>query len=218
MKTHVIEKRATFSFHEWIRDSLNENKPYDQFVREIVTATGAPGQSPAVGWYREVKDAAAQLEDTAQLFLGLRIQCARCHHHPFEKWSQQDYYSFSAFFSQVGRKKANLPDEEVVYAKKSGEVRQPRTGKLMKPKALGGPVFDDAKTDRRVHLAAWLTSGENPFFAKSLTNRVWYHLVGRGVQLMGQVKDSETGRFAGFCDPDGNLFELIELASESSSA
>src|SRR4029078_1670330 len=107
-----VEKRSTFAFHEWIRESLNENKPYDRFVREIWTATGTPGQSPPVGWYREVKDAATQLEDTAQLFLGLRIQCARCHHHPFEKWSQQDYYSFSAFFAQVGRKRVQVPNED----------------------------------------------------------------------------------------------------------
>ncbi len=111
-----VEKRSTFAFHEWIRESLNENKPYDRFVREILTATGTPGQSPPVGWYREVKDASAQLEDTAQLFLGLRIQCARCHHHPFEKWSQQDYYGFSAFFAQVGRKRGQVQNEDRIFS------------------------------------------------------------------------------------------------------
>src|SRR5882672_1826921 len=96
--------RGTYAFYDWIRDSLLVNKPYDQFAREIVAASGDLSQNPPVVWYRQVKDPNAQLEDTAQLFLGMRLQCAQCHHHPFEKWSQQDYYSFAAFFSQVGRK------------------------------------------------------------------------------------------------------------------
>ena len=98
------DKLATYSFHDWIRQGFIDNKPYDQFVREIVTASGEIGVNPPVAWYREVKDLSAQVEDTAQLFLGLRIQCARCHHHPFETWSQQDYYGFAAFYSQVGQK------------------------------------------------------------------------------------------------------------------
>ena len=93
--------RGTYAFHDWIRDNLYANKPYDQFVRQLLTASGEIGQNPPVAWYREVKETNEQVEDTAQLFLGLRIQCARCHHHPFEKWSQQDYYGFAAFFSQV---------------------------------------------------------------------------------------------------------------------
>jgi len=109
------DKLATYSFYQWIRNSLHENKPYDQFVGEIVTATGSPASNPAVTWFREVKDQAAQVEDTAQLFLGLRIQCARCHHHPFEKWSQQDYYGFAAFFSRIGRKKADMPGMDRVF-------------------------------------------------------------------------------------------------------
>src|SRR5690606_6471757 len=109
------DRVATFAFHNWIRESFHENKPYDEFVREIVTATGEPGKNPAAAWYREVKDQAAQVEDTAQLFLGLRIQCARCHHHPFEKWSQQDYYGFAAYFSRVGRKKGTITGSERIY-------------------------------------------------------------------------------------------------------
>ena len=108
--------RGTRIFHDWIRDSLHENKPYDQFVRQLLTATGEIGQNPPVAWYREVKDTNEQVEDTAQLFLGLRIQCARCHHHPFEKWSQQDYYGFAAFFSRMRRKPgAQFGEERIVY-------------------------------------------------------------------------------------------------------
>jgi hypothetical protein len=131
------------------------------------------------------------VETTAQLFLGVRIQCAKCHNHPFERWTQDDYYGFAAFFSQVGRKKGNQPNEEVVYSTHAGDVRQPRTGKVMKPKALGGPVLDDPKLDRRVRLASWLTGPENPFFARSLVNRIWFHLVGRGiVEPVDDFRDS----------------------------
>jgi uncharacterized protein DUF1549/uncharacterized protein DUF1553 len=178
-----IEKRSTFAFHEWIRDSLNENKPYDQFVREILTATGTPGQSPPVGWYREVKDSAAQLEDTAQLFLGLRIQCARCHHHPFEKWSQQDYYGFSAFFAQVGRKRGQVQNEDRIFHKVGMATAQnPKTGQNVKPSGLGSsPLELSPEQDPRQALADWMSSKDNPFFSRSLVNRYWKHFFGRGL-------------------------------------
>jgi len=95
---------SNFAFYSWIRDSLLANKPYDQMVRELLAATGTVLSNPPVAWYKRVKDPKQQLEDVAQLFLGVRMQCAQCHHHPFEKWSQDDYYSLAAFFSQVGRK------------------------------------------------------------------------------------------------------------------
>lgn len=177
------EKQATFAFHEWIRESLHENKPYDQFVREILTATGTPGQSPPVGWYREVKDSAAQLEDTAQLFLGLRIQCARCHHHPFEKWSQQDYYGFSAFFAQVGRKKGEAQNQERIFHKRGlATAQNPKTGQSVKPTGLGAPPLElTADQDPRHAMVDWMAAKENPFFARSLVNRYWKHFFGRGL-------------------------------------
>src|SRR5262245_37782958 len=178
-----VEKRATFSFHEWIRESLNENKPYDRFVREVVTATGTPGQSPAVGWYREVKDAAAQLEDTAQLFLGLPIQCARCHHHAFEKWSQQDYYGFAAFFSQVGRKRGQVQNEDRIFHKVGMATAQnPKTGQSVKPSGLGTQALElTPEQDPRQALADWMSNKDNPFFSRSLVNRYWKHFFGRGL-------------------------------------
>jgi uncharacterized protein DUF1549/uncharacterized protein DUF1553/Big-like domain-containing protein len=178
-----VEKRSTFAFHEWIRESLNENKPYDRFVREIVTATGTPGQSPPVGWYREVKDSSAQLEDTAQLFLGLRIQCARCHHHPFEKWSQQDYYGFSAFFAQVGRKRGQIQNEDRIFHKVGMATAQnPKTGQSVKPSGLGSsPLELPPEQDPRQALADWMSSNDNPFFSRSLVNRYWKHFFGRGL-------------------------------------
>jgi Protein of unknown function (DUF1549)/Protein of unknown function (DUF1553) len=189
----LIQSKGAYAFHRWIRSNLERDVPMDEFVRELLTAEGSTFKNPAANYYRISRDPESAVETTAQLFLGVRIQCAKCHNHPFERWTQDDYYGFAAFFSQVGRKKGNLPDEEVVYASGSGDVRQPRTGQKMKPKALGGPVYDDAadQGDRRARLASWLSGADNPFFAKSLVNRIWYHLMGRGiVEPVDDFRDS----------------------------
>jgi hypothetical protein len=188
----LIQTKGAYAFHRWIRESLERNVPMDQMVRALLTSEGSTFRNPAANYYRISRDPETAVETTAQLFLGVRIQCAKCHNHPFERWTQDDYYGFAAFFSQIGRKKGNLPDEEVVYATGSGDVRQPRTGQTMKPKALGGPVLDDAPAqDRRVKLAAWLSNAANPFFAKSLVNRIWFHLLGRGiVEPVDDFRDS----------------------------
>ena len=189
----LIQSKGAYAFHRWIRSSLERDVPMDGFVRELLTAEGSTYENPAANYYRISRDPESAVETTAQLFLGVRIQCAKCHNHPFERWTQDDYYGFAAFFSQIGRKKGNLPDEEVVYASGSGDVRQPRTGQKMKPKALGGAVLDDpaAGGDRRVRLASWLSGPTNPFFGKSLANRIWYHLMGRGiVEPVDDFRDS----------------------------
>ncbi len=144
----LIQTKGAYVFHRWIRECLERNMPMDQFVRELLTSDGSTFKNPAANYYRISRDPETAVETTAQLFLGVRIQCAKCHNHPFERWTQDDYYGFAAFFSQIGRKKGNLPDEEVVYATGSGDVSQPRTGRTMKPKALGGPVLDDPATER----------------------------------------------------------------------
>jgi len=174
---------GTFAFHSWIRQSLYENKPYDQFVREIVAAAGEPSQHPPVVWYRELKDVNQQVEDTAQLFLGMRIQCARCHHHPFEKWSQQDYYGFAAFFSQVGRKPAENPTEQKIFHKRGvAQAKNPKNGQEVKPTGLGSaPLEIAADRDPRQALADWMRAPENPFFAPALVNRYWKHFFDRGL-------------------------------------
>jgi hypothetical protein len=188
----LIQPKGTYVFNRWIRTQLERNTPMDQFVRALLTADGSAMRNPAANYYRISRDPESSVETTAQLFLGVRIQCAKCHNHPFERWTQDDYYGFAAFFSRVKQKNGPLPDDEVVYAVSQGDVRQPRTGKVMKPKALGGPAFEDtAFPDRRQALASWLTSGENPFFAKSLVNRVWFHLMGRGiVEPVDDFRDS----------------------------
>lgn len=177
------DKYATFAFHDWIRTSFVENKPYDHFVREIITATGVADQNPPSAWYREVKDQSAQVEDTAQLFLGLRIQCARCHHHPFESWSQEDYYGFAAFFAQVGKKKGMRNGESRIYQRQVPAVaKNPKTQQNVPAKGLGdqaNPI--EPSDDARRVLAEWMAKKENPFFAKSLVNRYWKHFFSRGL-------------------------------------
>ncbi len=176
-------KHGTYAFHSWIRHSLYTNRPYDEFVGEIVGASGEVSQNPPVVWYREVKDASQQVEDTAQLFLGLRIQCARCHHHPFEKWSQDDYYHFQAFFSRVGRKPGNQANEERIYHKRgTAKAKNPRSGEQLSPAGLGDEALElDPSSDPRQALVAWMTDPENPFFAKALANRYWKHFFDRGL-------------------------------------
>lgn len=179
----------TYGFHKWIWSSLYDNKPYDQFVREIVTASGNADDNPPVAWYREVDLPNEQVEDVSQLFLGLRIQCARCHHHPFEKWSQDDYYGMAAFFSRVGRKNlvggtAQMRDKRIFAIDNQGpaQARNERTGKMLAPTGLGSkPYTVTAEEDPRVHLADWLSDPQNPFFAKALVNRYWKHFFSRGI-------------------------------------
>lgn len=175
--------RGTYGLHDWIRHSLYENKPYDQFVRELLAASGEIGEHPPVAWYREVNQVDQQVEDTAQLFLGLRIQCARCHHHPFEKWSQRDYYGFAAFFSQVGKKPGLEPDEDRIYHKRGlATATNPKTGEKLRPTGLDAAPLDvPADRDPRQALVDWMAAEDNRFFAPALVNRYWKHLFNRGI-------------------------------------
>ncbi|MGV3772515.1 MAG: DUF1549 and DUF1553 domain-containing protein [Verrucomicrobiales bacterium] len=175
--------RGNFAFYDWMRDSFIENKPYDQFVKEIVAASGDIAQNPSVAWYRQANTATTQLEDSAQLFLGLRLQCAQCHHHPFEKWSQEDYYSLSAVFSTVAKKKGSQPGEEiVVHRRAEASATNQKTKKPVKAAALGTTFANlTVDEDPRVAYAEWMANPANPFFAKSLVNRYWKHFMGRGL-------------------------------------
>ncbi len=176
--------RETFAFHEWIRDSLRRNKPFDQFVTELVTARGRAGVNPAVNWYRVITDYKEQMADIAQVFLGVRIQCAQCHHHPYEKWSQDDYYRFAAFFTTVGRKEIRkLPESDSVYHKRMvASAKNPNTQEVLKPAPLDGEILEiPAERDPRLKLAEWMTDSTNPFFARMLANRYWKHFFGRGI-------------------------------------
>ena len=174
---------ANFAFHAWVRDSLLSNKPYDQFVRELLAATGTVIGNPPVAWYKRVKEPKQQVEDVAQLFLGVRMQCAQCHHHPFERWSQDDYYSLAAFFSQVGRKPSSVRGEDLIFHQRGvATATNVKTGLPLKPAALGDAIAEIAPDeDPRLRLADWMSSKDNPFFAKALVNRYWKHFFTRGL-------------------------------------
>jgi len=174
---------SNFAFYSWVRDSLLANKPYDQLVRELLAATGTVIANPPVAWYKRVKEPKQQLEDVAQLFLGVRMQCAQCHHHPFERWSQDDYYSFAAFFSQVGRKSSATRGEDLIFHKRGvATATNIKTGMALKPSALGNLMTDIAPDeDPRLKLADWMSSPENPYFARALVNRYWKHFFRRGL-------------------------------------
>ncbi|HEV3122522.1 MAG TPA: DUF1549 and DUF1553 domain-containing protein, partial [Isosphaeraceae bacterium] len=176
---------VTFAFHTWIRQSLAENKPYDRFVAQIVAARGDAVANPPVAWYRPSgnNDTDEKVDDTAQLFLGLRIQCARCHHHPFEKWSQDDYYGFAAFFGRIGRKPGDDPFTPRIFTLPAGMAKNPTTGKEYNPRPLGGRELSDLGpySDPREALAGWLGEAQNPFLARALVNRYWKHFFGRGL-------------------------------------
>jgi hypothetical protein len=174
---------ANFAFHAWVRDSLLQNKPYDQFVRELLAATGTIVENPPVSWYKRVKEPNQQIEDVAQLFLGVRMQCAQCHHHPFERWSQDDYYALSAFFSRVGRKPSAVRGEDLIFHQRGlATATNVKTGLVLKPAAFGDAVREIAPDeDPRLRLADWMSSKDNPFFAKVLVNRYWKHFFQRGL-------------------------------------
>lgn len=178
-------RRDSYAFHAWIRSSFLENKPFNQFARELVLASGKALENPAVSWYRVVEDPKEQMQDVAQVFLGMRMQCAQCHHHPYERWSQDDYYSFAAFFSTLERKATRkLPEEDIVYHnRKQAEMLNPASEKKMKPSFPGEPEVLEipAEEDPRVQLAEWIGSDENPYFARTVVNRYWKHFLGRGL-------------------------------------
>jgi hypothetical protein len=149
--------------------------------------------NPPVAWYKRVKDPKTQLEDVAQLFLGVRMQCAQCHHHPFERWSQDDYYSLAAFFSQVGRKPTSTRGEDMIFHKRGpAGVPNAKTGQMRKPAPLGEPVLEiSPDQDPRLKLADWMADPKNPFFAKAVVNRYWKHFFRRGlIEPEDDIRDS----------------------------
>ena len=187
----TIQVKGSYGFQAWLRGHFLANTPVDRIVREIVTSSGNTFSNPPANYYRIAKDPQSLAETTAQLFLGVRMQCAKCHNHPFERWTQDDYYGMAAWFARVKTKpeptigaKPATPavGAEVVFSARDGEVTQPRTQKTMKPRYIGvGDADVKPGEDRREALADWLTKPENPFFAKSVANRVWFHLMGKGI-------------------------------------
>ena len=182
--------KAAYAFHNWIKNNVARNRPYDEFVRGIIAAAGEWQDSPAINWYWQSRD--DQLHqvtaDTAQVFLGTRLQCARCHHHPYEKWSQDDYYGLAGFFTRLGRKSFGEPPPYYASGTVTTGERNPLTGQVPEPKYLGGDVAKfTPEEDPRHALVDWMAKPENPLFAKALVNRMWGHFLGRG--LVQEVDD-----------------------------
>lgn len=179
------ERGATL-FHEWVRDTVAQNKPYDAFVRELITARGSTYQHGPTNYYRIERQPAGRAETTAQVFLGIRLSCARCHKHPFDRWTTDDYWNFAAFTGKVGTRTGELYNEQVVYYNPTGRVInqsvQGNRGEVAQPTFLASTTLRANYQGDVLHrLADWMTSGTNPYFAKATVNRIWSHYFGRGI-------------------------------------
>jgi Protein of unknown function (DUF1549)/Protein of unknown function (DUF1553) len=183
---NVMSDKAVDLYFQWLRDQFRENRPLNEVVHELLTASGHTFTEPASNFYAMEGDKLKLSENVAQLFLGIRLQCAQCHNHPFDRWTMDDYYSFAAFFAGVYRK----PDEDyrqwTVFAG-GGETNHPVRGVAMPPKFLGSDVAPVVTDDRRKPVAGWITSPDNPYFAKNIANRIWARYFGRGI--VDQVDD-----------------------------
>jgi len=176
-----VSYKATLLYFHWLEEQIARNVPFDQLVRELLSASGGTFKQPAANYYQVERDTLKVAENVAQVFLGMRIQCAQCHNHPFDRWTMDDYYGFAAFFAQVGRKQGEDPRETIIFDSRGGEVTHPVGGRAMAPKFLGGATPDVAGKDRRRVLAEWLTALDNPWFARNLVNLVWAHFLGVGI-------------------------------------
>jgi hypothetical protein len=183
--------QGTFLFHEWIREAIAADKPYDGFAGDILTAVGEETKAPPTVWYKDIQTADQFVDNVSQVFLGTRLQCAQCHHHPYEKWTQDDYWGLAAFYGRVAVKTLQTPgvgvqnqqnQRRILYARATGNVINKRTNAQAVIKALDGdPVQPDGDLDPRQKLVEWMVDAKNPFFARAVANRYWAHFFGRGV-------------------------------------
>jgi hypothetical protein len=173
--------KGAFAYDRWVRDAFHANMPFDRFATALLTASGETYRDGPVNFYRSLASPEERGKAVSQLFLGVRIDCAQCHHHPSERWGQDDYYAFAAFFARL-REKGGPEFERVIFPAAEGEVKHPKTGAAMPPKPLGAPAVEvpDGE-DRREYLARWLTAPDNPYFARTIVNRIWGLLMGRGL-------------------------------------
>lgn len=179
--------KAVFNLDSWLREAFRENKPYDEFVREILTAKGSTFRNGAAVVFRNRREPDELTTMLSQLFLGVRLDCARCHHHPFEVWGQNEFFSMAAYFGRLGQQGAGISapisggEEAFFLSPNPISVRHPLNGKLMTPKPLLGKAEVTEDDDPREVFAKWVTSPENPYFAKVIVNRVWADFMGRGI-------------------------------------
>lgn len=188
----TVSEPGTHKYNEWLVDAWERNVPYDEFARTLLTAQGSTLENPPANFFRTTANTAEATEMTAQIFLGARIQCAKCHNHPFERWTQDNYYGLSAFFDRLQRRKGNRNNEMFIFTARRGETTQPRTSKTMPPWVPGqGELQIPSDSDRITSFAEWLTRPENPFFARVEANRIWSQLMGRGiVEPIDDFRDS----------------------------
>ncbi len=182
---------GTFVFHDWIRESLTMDRPYDEFVRSIVGAVGDETKSPPTVWYKDIQTPDQFVDNLSQVFLGTRMQCAQCHHHPYERWTQDDYWGLAAYSARLARKNMIVPgitgqqqqqQRQVLYSKANGNVINKRTNRSAVIKPLDGDAVEfDADVDPRHKLVDWMVDPSNPFFAKAVVNRYWAHFFARGL-------------------------------------
>ena len=190
----VLDSKGVEVYHRWIRDSFEQRKPLDQFVRELIVATGSTYEVPNANYWRANRAPDVRAETTARTFLGIRLQCAKCHNHPFDRWTQDDYYDWATLFSGIeyqeadGNKRADKFDknefigEQIVQYEFKEEYTNARTKAPASPRFLGSTGYPGESGQGRLEsLAAWVTSAENPWFVRSQVNRIWYHIMGRGL-------------------------------------
>jgi hypothetical protein len=177
-----LGEKGAFAFREWIRDAVAQNKPYDRMVREMLAARGSSYDAPEANFYRVTRDAKPTMEKTTQVFLGVRMVCAQCHDHPFERWTQNQYYEMAAFFSPVGLRPGYEVGEEIVFDQRQDfDMKHPKDGRAVPAKFIVGGTAPPQDATRRLAYAEWLTAKDNPFFAKSTVNRVWSYFFGKGI-------------------------------------
>lgn len=206
---NVISYKAMLLYYNWLSQQIASNVPLDKMVQGLLGANGGTFKVPATNYYQNETDTLKVAENVAQVFMGMRIQCAQCHNHPFDRWTQDDYYGFAAFFSQIGRKGGEDYRETIIFNAGGGEVRHVVDNRVMQPMFLGGGPADTAGKDRRIILANWLASPANPYFATNFANRVWQHFFGIGI--IEQVDDVRIS------NPASNPELLQELAAKFTS-
>ena len=222
--------KTVMSYDNWIRQAFRERRPWDQFTRELIAAKGSTWRDGAVTMYRDRRTPEEITTLVSQLFIGVRLECAKCHHHPFEVWGQDDFYSFAAYFAKIGRKGTGISapisgSEEYFYPGNRGDVKHPITGEVMQPKPLFGTAdFSADEDDPRRVLADWITSPQNHLFPQVMANRVWADLMGRG--LVEPVDDFRATNPASnpelmsalgshFRDSDYSLTEMVRVIAKS---
>ena len=177
-----ITEKGSWAFPNWIRRAVATNMAFDKFVYQLMTANGSTFENPAANYYRISREPKVVMENMTQVFIGTRFQCNQCHDHPFERWTQRQYYELSAYFAGVGRKAGPVKGEEIIYSLATPtDIKHPSTGETIPAAFPFSSDLDKKNPDPRVRLADWLTSSKNPYFAKSIVNRYWSYLHGRGI-------------------------------------